>query len=42
MIIQALTLTLRLAIMVSAILLVIGIPLAYWLAFSRRRLKFLV
>ena len=42
MIIQALTLTLRLAIMVSAILLVIGIPLAYWLAFSRRRWKFLV
>src|ERR1035438_6025639 len=42
MIVQALTLTLRLAIMVSAILLVIGIPLAYWLAFSRRRWKFLV
>jgi molybdate transport system permease protein len=42
MIIQALTLTLRLAIMVSAILLVIGVPLAYWLAFSRRRWKFLV
>src|SRR5664280_3087581 len=42
MIIQALTLTLRLAIMVSVILLVIGIPLAYWLAFSRRRGKFVV
>jgi molybdate transport system permease protein len=42
MIVQALTLTLRLAIMVSAILLVIGVPLAYWLAFSRRRWKFLV
>ena len=42
MIVQALTLTLRLAIVVSAILLVIGVPLAYWLAFSRRRWKFLV
>jgi molybdate transport system permease protein len=42
MILQAFTLTLRLAIMVSAILLVIGIPLAYWLAFSRRRWKFLI
>ena len=42
MIVQALTLTLRLAVMVSAILLVIGVPLAYWLAFSRRRWKFLV
>jgi molybdate transport system permease protein len=42
MIVQALTLTLRLAIVVSAILLLIGVPLAYWLAFSRRRWKFLV
>ena len=42
MILQALTLSLRLAILVSAILLVIGIPLAYWLAFSHRRWKFLV
>jgi molybdate transport system permease protein len=42
MIVRALTLTLRLAMMVSAILLVIGVPLAYWLAFSRRRWKFLV
>ena len=42
MIVQALTLTLRLAIVVSAILLVVGVPLAYWLAFSRRRWKFLV
>ena len=40
MIIQALTLTLRLAIVVSAILMAIGLPLAYWLAFSRWRWKF--
>lgn len=42
MILQALTLTLRLAVTVSLILLVVGIPLAYWLAFSRRRWKFFV
>jgi len=42
MILQALTLTLRLAVTVSAILLIIGIPLAYWLAFSPRRWKFVV
>jgi len=42
MIVQALTLTLRLAVVVSFLLLVVGIPLAYWLAFSRRRWKFLV
>jgi len=42
MILQALTLTLRLAVIVSAILLVVGVPLAYWLAFSRWRWKFLV
>ena len=42
MIVQALTLTLRLAVVVSVILLLIGIPLAYWLAFSRRRWKFFV
>ncbi len=42
MILQALTLTLRLAVTVSLILLVIGIPLAYWLAFSARRWKFFV
>jgi molybdate transport system permease protein len=42
MILQALTLTLRLAVIVSVILLLIGIPLAYWLAFSQRRWKFLV
>ena len=42
MILQALTLTLRLAVTVSVILLIVGIPLAYWLAFSRKRWKFLV
>ena len=42
MILQALTLTLRLALTVSAILLVVGIPLAYWLAYSHKRWKFFV
>jgi molybdate transport system permease protein len=42
MILQALTLTLRLALTVSAILLAVGIPLAYWLAYSQRRWKFLL
>jgi molybdate transport system permease protein len=42
MIAEALTLTLRLAVVVSLLLLVIGIPLAYWLAFSPRRWKFFV
>ncbi len=42
MIAQALGLTLRLAVTVSLILLAVGMPLAYWLAFSRRRWKFLV
>jgi molybdate transport system permease protein len=40
MILQALMLTLRLAIIVSAILLVIGLPVAYWLAYSRWRGRF--
>lgn len=38
---EALWLTVRLAVVVSAILLLIGIPLAYWLTYSRWRLKFL-
>jgi molybdate transport system permease protein len=42
MIQQALTLTLRLAVTVSVILMVVGIPCAYWLTYSRRRWKFLV
>ena len=38
---QAFRLTLQLAITVSAVLLVLGLPLAYWIAFSRWRWKFL-
>ncbi|MDX1478194.1 MAG: molybdate ABC transporter permease subunit [Saprospiraceae bacterium] len=34
-----LILTFKLALCVTAILLVIGIPLGYWLAFSQRRIK---
>jgi molybdate transport system permease protein len=39
---QAFRLTIELAVVVSAILVVVGLPLAYWIAFSRRRWKFLV
>jgi molybdate transport system permease protein len=39
---QAFWLTVELAAVVSAILLVVGLPLGYWIAFSRRRWKFLV
>src|SRR5271170_7347307 len=39
---QAFWLTLQLAITVSAALLVLGLPIAYWIAFSRWRWKFLV
>ena len=39
---QAIALSLRLAAVVCAALLVIGLPLAYWLTFSRWRWKFLV
>jgi len=39
---QAFWLTLRLAVIVAALLLVIGLPVAYWIAFSRWRWKFLV
>jgi molybdate transport system permease protein len=39
---QAIWLTIRLAFAVCAILLVVGTPLAAWLAFSRRRWKFVV
>jgi molybdate transport system permease protein len=39
---QPFWLTLQLAVVVSAILLVIGLPIAYWIAFSRSRWKFLV
>src|SRR6202035_5538027 len=39
---QAFGLTLQLAVVVSLILLVAGLPLAWWIAFSRWRWKFLV
>jgi molybdate transport system permease protein len=39
---QAFWLTIRLAAVVTAVLLVLGFPLAYWIAFSRWRWKFLV
>src|SRR4029078_8732430 len=38
---QAFWLTIRLAVLVSAILIVIGIPIAYWIAYSACRWKFL-
>jgi molybdate transport system permease protein len=39
---QAFWLTIRLALAVTGILVVLGFPLAYWIAFSRWRWKFLV
>jgi molybdate transport system permease protein len=39
---NAIALSLRLAAVVSAVLLVIGIPIAYWLTFSSWRWKFFV
>jgi len=42
MILQALWLTLRLAVLVSLILMAIALPLGYWLASSRWRGKFLI
>ncbi len=39
---QTLLLSLRLAVMVSALLLILALPLAYWLAFTRWRWKFLI
>jgi molybdate transport system permease protein len=38
----AIALSLKLATLVSALLAIIGLPIAYWLAFSRWRGKFLV
>jgi len=38
----AVLLSVRLALLVAAVLLVIAIPLAYWITFSRWRAKFLV
>ena len=39
---QAFWLTLRLAVVVTALLVVIGFPIAYWIAFSKWRWKFIV
>jgi len=39
---QAIWLSVRLAAATTAVLLLLGLPLAYWLAFSPRRWKFLV
>src|SRR4030088_323912 len=39
---EAFWLTVRLAAIVSTLLIAIGIPIAYWIAFSRWRWKFLV
>lgn len=39
---QALGLTVKLAVIVATVLLAIGIPIAYWITYSRWRLKFLV
>src|SRR5450755_4141719 len=39
---QAFGLTLRLAVTVSVVLLLLGLPIAYWITFSRWRWKFLV
>ncbi len=39
---QAFRLTIELAVVVSAILFVVGLPLAYWIAFSHWRWKFFV
>ena len=38
----AIALSVKLAALVAAILLLIGVPIAHWLTFSRRRWKFLV
>src|SRR5208283_2054368 len=38
---QAFWLTTRLAVLVAALLLLLGLPIAYWIAFSRWRWKFL-
>jgi len=39
---QAFLLTVKLAVLVTATLLVLGMPIAYWLTYSRRRWKFLI
>ena len=39
---QAFWLTIRLAALVAAVLVALGLPIAYWIAYSRRRWRFLV
>src|ERR1700722_17458503 len=39
---QAFWLTVRLAVLVAGLLLAIGLPIAYWIAYSRWRGKFLL
>jgi molybdate transport system permease protein len=39
---QAFLLTVKLAVLVTVILLVLGLPIAYWITYSRRRWKFLI
>ena len=39
---QAFWLTTRLATLVAAVLVIVGLPIAYWIAYSRWRWKFLV
>jgi molybdate transport system permease protein len=39
---QAFWLTIQLAVLVAAILVIIGMPIAYWIAYSRWRWKFLI
>src|SRR6202051_3550313 len=39
---QAFWLTIRLALVVAVVLLFLGLPIAYWIAYSRWRWKFLV
>ena len=39
---QAFGLTIRLAVLVAMILIVIGLPIAYWITYSRWRWKFLI
>ncbi|MCX8104095.1 MAG: molybdate ABC transporter permease subunit [Candidatus Bipolaricaulota bacterium] len=39
---RAFELSVRLALVTTLVLLIVGVPLAYWLSFSRWRLKFLV
>ncbi len=39
---QPLFLTFQLAFIVTVILFVLGVPLAYWIAFSKNRFKYIV